>query len=88
MKDLLGHLSRTMTLVRPELIAEVFAIEIARRLEDVHFLHRYQRYVRKLPLATLLSICRDAQKEKSLAGRAEYVKSACEEFLGGREAHA
>jgi hypothetical protein len=88
MKDILGHLQRTMTLVRVEMIAEVFAIEIARRLEDMHFLHRYQRYVRKLPLPTVLSIYQEAQKKESLTRRAEYVKSACEELLGGKEAYA
>jgi hypothetical protein len=88
MRSILAHLAGRMTFMRAEIITDVFAIEIARRLEDVASLHRYQRFTRKLPLAAVLHTYQRTAHLPNAQARAERLKAICDAWLRGEEADA
>jgi len=87
MTRILDRVAAGRTFMRAELISDVFALAVARRMEDVGFLHRYQRYTRKLPLADVLDVWRSVAVVPRLSDRAEKMRVICDARLRGEEAH-
>lgn len=87
MTGILDRVARSLTFMRPEMISDVFAIEIARRLEDVPSLHRYQRYTRKLPLRVILEAFRSVAELRDAHERSESMKRVCDAALSGEAAY-
>lgn len=82
-----GRSGGAVVWMRVTSIADAYALAIARRVKDAGRVDRYQRYVRKLGVGTVITLYRGVQREPA-GTQATRLSSRCEEAFGGEEEHA